>query len=199
MKKGDLDIRALKTYGFGPISPMWWGTLAFIALEGTGFALTIGAYLYLMTSNSQWPLAAEPPDLLFGTLITITLLASVIPNHILKRSARQEDLAGVRMGLLVMVALGALPLIFRIFEFRGLGVSWDENAYGSIVWFLLGLHTTHLLTDFGDTAVLAALMFTRHSRTGRRFSDVEDNAVYWDFVVISWLPIYLLIDWVPRW
>ena len=35
-------------------------------------------------------------------------------------------------------------------------------------------------------------------RNGRRFSDVSDNAFYWDFVVLSWLPIYFLIYWVPR-
>jgi heme/copper-type cytochrome/quinol oxidase subunit 3 len=67
-----------------------------------------------------------------------------------------------------------------------------------VVWFLLGLHTTHLLTDVADTIVLTALMFTRHGFNGRRFSDVTDNAFYWDFVILSWLPIYFLIYWVPR-
>jgi cytochrome c oxidase subunit 3 len=28
---------------------------------------------------------------------------------------------------------------------------------------------------------------------------VEDNAVYWDFVVASWLAIYALLYWFPRW
>jgi hypothetical protein len=36
---------------------MWWGTLGFCALEGMGFALAIGAYLYLVQVNPQWPLA----------------------------------------------------------------------------------------------------------------------------------------------
>jgi len=40
-------------------------------------------------------------------------------------------------------------------------------------------------------------MFTRHGR-GKRFSDVEDNAFYWYFVVLSWLPLYLVLYWVPR-
>jgi heme/copper-type cytochrome/quinol oxidase subunit 3 len=66
-----------------------------------------------------------------------------------------------------------------------------------MVWVLLGLHTAHLLTDLGDTLVLTALMFTRHAK-GKRFSDVEDNAFYWNFVVLSWLPIYALLYWAPR-
>ena len=93
---------------------------------------------------------------------------------------------------------GVLPLIVRVFEFRALNVSWDTNAYGSIVWLLLGLHTLHIGTDAVDTLVLTALMFTKNGHMQRRFSDVNDNAVYWDFVVVSWLPIYFLLYWFPR-
>ena len=61
----------------------------------------------------------------------------------------------------------------------------------------MGLHTAHLLTDVVDTGVLTALMFTRHAR-GRRFVDVSENAFYWYFVVLVWLPLYAVIYWVPR-
>ena len=89
-----------------------------------------------------------------------------------------------------MCAFGIAPLIVRWFEFATLNILWDANAYGSMLWMLLGLHTAHLLTDVGDTIVLAVLMFTRHGYSGRRFGDVQDNAFYWDFVVVTWLPIY---------
>ena len=193
-----IDLSGLKTYAFGLRMPMWWGTLGFITLEGTAFALAIGTYFYLMSVNQPWPISAKPPGLLPGSLVTLILLASAIPNYLLKNWARTEDLRRVRLGLIILSIFGVLPLIVRAFEFTQLNVSWDANAYGSILWFLLGLHTTHLLTDLGDTLVLTTLMFTRHV-TGRRFSDVEDNAVYWDFVVLSWLPIYLVLYWVPRW
>jgi heme/copper-type cytochrome/quinol oxidase subunit 3 len=104
----------------------------------------------------------------------------------------------VRIAMVLMCLFGLAPLIVRGFEFPALDVRWDANAYGSILWFLLGLHTVHLLTDFGDTLVLTALMFTRHGSRPRRFSDVGDNAFYWDFVVASWVPLYVLIYWVPR-
>jgi cytochrome c oxidase subunit 3 len=90
-----------------------------------------------------------------------------------------------------------VPLVLRVFEFTTLNVRWDDNAYGSILWLILGLHTTHLITDFADTVVLTVLMFTKHGQ-GKRFSDVEDNAVYWDFVVLSWLPIWALLYGFPR-
>jgi len=191
-----VDVSELPTYGFGPQSPIWWGTLGFVALEGTGFALAIGAYLYLAHLAPNWPIALPQNDIWAATILTLLLLVSAVPNYLLDRWAKQQDLRKVRIGLVVMSVLGLAPLVARVFEFRALTVLWDSNAYGSIVWFLLGLHTTHLLTDVGDTIVLTALMFTRHAKSGKRFSDVSDNAFYWYFVVASWLPIYLLLYWV---
>jgi heme/copper-type cytochrome/quinol oxidase subunit 3 len=88
-------------------------------------------------------------------------------------------------------------LVIRGFEFATLNVSWYANAYGSVVWLLLGLHTTHLITDTIDTAVLAVLLCTGPLE-GKRFVDVSENALYWYFVVLSWLPIYAVIYWAAR-
>jgi cytochrome c oxidase subunit III len=191
------DVSDLPDYAFGNRMTPFWGTLAFMTLEGTGFALAAGSYLYLVWLNPQWPLADKPPDLLWSSLLTAVLLISFWPDHIAKRSAKHEDLHKVRRDLLIMSFVAIVVLGLRAFEFGTLNVRWDQNAYGSIVWVLLGLHTAHVLTDAIDTFVLTALMFTRHAH-GKRFSDAEDNAFYWDFVVVSWLPIYALIYWVPR-
>src|SRR5205823_5538015 len=82
-------------------------------------------------------------------------------------------------------------------EFTTLNVTCSNDAYGSIVWLLLGLHTTHIATDVVDTGVLTALMFIGPVEE-QRFVDVEENAVYWYFVVLTWLPIYGVIYWAPR-
>jgi heme/copper-type cytochrome/quinol oxidase subunit 3 len=66
-----------------------------------------------------------------------------------------------------------------------------------VVWILLGLHTTHLVTDVFDSIVLAVLFFTGPLE-GKRFVDISENAFYWYFVVFSWLPIYLVLYWGAR-
>jgi heme/copper-type cytochrome/quinol oxidase subunit 3 len=192
------DLSGLPRHAFGPAALTWWGTLGFMALEGVGFLLAAGAYLYLMTLAPKWPLNAPQPNHWPGTVVALLLLASLPLNHLLSRWAKAEDLGRVRLGLVGMCVFGLLPLAVRCFEFDAVNVRWDSNAYGSVVWFLLGLHTTHLLTDLGDTVVLTAMMFTRHGQNGRRFSDVSDNAFSWDFVVLTWLPIYGLLYWMPR-
>ena len=192
------NLSGLDTHGFGPRTLTWWGTLGFMALEGSGFALAGGSYLYLMALAPAWPLNAPKPDFWPGTIVTGLLLASLPLNHLMSKWAREEEQRKVQIGLVAMSLFGVAPLVARWFEFPALNVRWDSNAYGSALWFLLGLHTTHLLTDLADTIVLAVLMFTRHGKNGRRFADVSDNAFYWDFVVLAWLPIYALLYWVPR-
>jgi cytochrome c oxidase subunit III len=193
----ELDVSALPTYGFGTRMTMWWGTLAFCVLEGAGFALAAAAYLFLWVNNPDWPIETGPPGLLWSSLVLLVMLASLWPNLLATRDARNEDLPRVRRDLVILSAIGVVLLVLRAFEFTTLGVAWDRNAYGSLVWVLLGLHTAHLLTDLGDTLVLTALMFTRHAH-GKRFSDVEDNAFYWNFVVLAWVFLYALLYWVPR-
>jgi cytochrome c oxidase subunit 3 len=193
-----LDVTDLTGHGMGTASPSWWGTLAFMLIEGTGFGLAIIIYLYLMSLASKWPVEAPAPDLLPGTLMTALLVASVVPNMLLARWAKRQDMIKVRIGLIIMAVLGVVPIVIRAFEFPAMHISWDQNAYGSIVWLMLGLHTTHLITDLVETIVLLCLMFSRHGDNPRRYGDVGDNAMYWNFVVATWIPVYLCLYWIPR-
>ncbi|MEZ2410660.1 heme-copper oxidase subunit III [Bosea sp. RCC_152_1] len=184
------DLSDLPMHGHGRASPTFWGTMAFMLLEGSGFALVIAVYFYLAGLAPQWPPAGALPDPGPGSWITLLLLVSLVPNLFVARWAGEGDLRKVRIGLVVMSVLGIAPLVLRIYEFPALKVMWDSNAYGSTLWLLLGLHTTHLATDVVDTLVLLAIMFTRHGDNRRRFGDVQDNALYWNFVALTWLPIY---------
>jgi cytochrome c oxidase subunit III len=193
-----LDVSDLPSHAFGHRGVMWWGTMGVIAIEGTVFALTAVAYFFIWSHSRTWPLSVPPPDLFWGTLNTAVLLASCWPNHFTKKAAERYDLAKVRIGMVLCMLFAAAFLIIRIFEFASLNCRWDTNAYGSLLWVLLGLHTAHLLTDALDTAVLTVLIFTGPLED-RRFVDVSENAMYWYFVVLAWLPIYVVVYWTPRW
>lgn len=197
MTRSVVDVSGLPTYAFGSRVTPWWGTFSFCLLEGTGFALGIGGYLYLAVTNTHWAKDAVPLSLAWSALFTLLLIASALPNFLIKRAATRENLRAVRLLLVVMSSVGLVLIWLRILEFSALPVRWSDNAYGSFVWLLLGLHGVHVLTDVADTLVLTVLMFTRHG-TGKRFSDAEDNAFYWYFVVLSWLPLYAVLYWLPR-
>lgn len=193
-----LDVQALPSFGFSHRSLMWWGTLGLIAIEATVFALAIVSYFYLYSQASAWPPRQQPPELLWGTLNTAILLLSLLPNWFTKRAAERLDLRATRRGFLLCLLCSLAFLAVRVMEFRTLNTRWDDSAYGSVVWLLLGLHTVHLITDTYDSLVLTVLLYTGPLE-GRRYVDVSENAVYWYFVVYSWLPIYGVLYLAPRW
>jgi heme/copper-type cytochrome/quinol oxidase subunit 3 len=45
--------------------------------------------------------------------------------------------------------------------------------------------------------VMTAMMY-RQPVEGRRFVDVSENAEYWYFVIVTWLPIYFVVYLYPR-
>ena len=193
------DVSGLPTHAFSFRSLTWWGIIGFMVIEGTAFALTIAAYFFLMSQEQEWaPRPWDPPGLFAGTLFTLVMLLSEIPNTMIKKAANAYDLEAVNKLLTVMTAIGAFLLVIRALEFNSLHVMWYDNAYGSIIWALLFLHTTHVVTDWADTIVLCGLMRTPHGEDPRRMVDTDENALYWRFVWLSWLPIYALIYWVPR-
>src|SRR4051794_7060485 len=171
--------------------------MGLIVIEGMAFVLAIAAYFYIRLRNATWPPNLPPPLLLWGTVNTFVLLASAVPNELAKKAAERVDLAQVRLWLLVCLVFGVGFNVIRVFEFMSLNCSWDTNAYGSIVWLLLGLHTVHIATDVVDTAVLTLLMFVGPVEE-KRFVDVAENSMYWYFVVLTWLPIYGVLYWAPR-
>src|SRR3954470_7849599 len=192
-----LDVSHLAPGAFGHRSILWWGTMGMILIEGMAFALMIAAYFYLRMRNSTWPANVPPPDLKWGTLNMAVLLVSAIPNELAKKAGERVDLPAVRLWLVVCLAFGVAFNVIPGFEFATLHVLWNTNAYGSVVWMLLGLHTVHIATDVLDTGVLTALMFVGPIEE-KRFVDVAENAVYWYFVVLAWLPVYAVIYIAPR-
>jgi heme/copper-type cytochrome/quinol oxidase subunit 3 len=193
-----LDVSSLPNYAFGHQGLIWWGTVGYMVIEGSMFVMTLMAYYFLRTRSTEWPPSAPNPDLTWATVNTVLLIVSGLPNHLTKLAAERFDLRRVQILLPICTLFGGAFIAVRALEFTTLGVGWDTNAYGSIVWFILGLHTTHIVTDVVETAVLTVLMFTAHVEP-KRFVDVSENALYWDFIILSWLPVYFTIYFAPRW
>ncbi|MGD9762843.1 MAG: heme-copper oxidase subunit III [Candidatus Binatia bacterium] len=193
----EIDAGALDTYGFGARGIVWWGVMAFIAIETVMLGLTAAAYGYLYLNAPEWPPGRLLPAWHWPTINLALLLASLVPMVWTARTARRFEERGVAIGLLICCALGAASCLIRPLEFRALNTAWDRNAYSSVVWTLLGLHTTHLVAEVVETIVIT-IWFLRGARAPRTWVDVGDNALYWYFIVGAWVPVYGLIVWFPR-
>jgi cytochrome c oxidase subunit 3 len=193
-----IDVSQLPTYAFGHHALTWWATWSMILMEGTMLIILLVSYFFLRTDVPEWPPAHTlPPNLFWGTLNTVIILVSVFPNQLAKKAAESLDVGGVRIWLIVTLLFAVAFAVVRIFEFKNLNCHWQTNAYGSIVWFNMGFHTAHLLTDMVDTVVLIVLMFVGPIE-GPRFVDVSENSIYWNFVVVIWLLVYVVIYLAPR-
>jgi len=193
-----LDVSHTPTVVFGNRSIIWWGQWGMMAIEGTMFAIFIATYFFLRTRETDWPPGYSLPALKWGTINLAILVLSCIPNAIVKRKAENGELGAVRLGLIVMVVIAIVNCAIRALEFPSLNCTWDGNAYGSATWTLIGFHTFHLVADTLDTLVLVIIMFVTPIE-GRRFEDVSINAIYWYFIVVTWVATYLVIYWAPRW
>ena len=110
-----LEVSALPSYGFSHRSLVWWGTLGLIAVEATVFGLAIVAYFFLRSHASVWPLNGPPPDLTWGTINTLVMLLSAVPNWLTKRAAERSDRGRARFWLVVCLVFAlTFPWMLRV-------------------------------------------------------------------------------------
>ncbi len=117
-----LDVSQLPSYKFSHHSIIWWGTMGLIAVEGTVFALAVAAYFYLWSQAQSWPMSSAPPELLWGTVNIVLLLASIWPNHWTKKAGEDGDNRKIKIGLSIVVLLGIAMLVVRALELGALNV-----------------------------------------------------------------------------
>lgn len=195
-----MDVSHLPTHAFGIRDIMAWGTFAFIIIEGFTLFLAAASYLYLTKNFGGWPPEGTPrPDVAAPTLQVIVMLATLPFMQWLSRRAHDHDLERVRFGLTVAAGISVLINGLRAWELlRSLNVRWDTNAYGSAQWLIVGAHGTLLLIQLYELAGMA-LIFWRGPVETKHFSDAADVAVYWAFIVLGWLPLYVLCFLLPHW
>jgi heme/copper-type cytochrome/quinol oxidase subunit 3 len=201
-----LNVSHLPEHVLDHHAPIWWGNILMLAIETTVFALLIATYFYLRINFNQWPpprvdqfpIIHNPlPKLLIPTTNMILLVLSLIPMIIIDRAALRRDARTIKFGLLVSILFCAGALILRFYEFPALYFKWNDNAYASAAWTLLGMHLFHLMVASGEILLMSLWMFLR-GLDDKHALDIRTTAVYWYWVVGIWLPIYGIVFWGPR-
>ena len=188
-----IDVSALEAETVDSRSLLWWGNLGMMAIEGTMFAMLIATYLYLRMVNLDWPPSTVPrPDLLWPTVNLGILLLTFIPARILDRAAFRDNVPLCRLALGVCVVAGAAFLIIRFRVLANLGYKWSDHAYGSVVWTCIGFHLLHVIAATAETALLFVYSLVRPILK-KQLLDFRCLAVYWYFVIVTWLPLYFIV------
>jgi heme/copper-type cytochrome/quinol oxidase subunit 3 len=193
-----IDVSALPTVVFGSRATSWWGMMCFMAIESTTMAICAASYFYLRKNFNAWPPEGTPlPSLLIPTISVIALLSSNGIALAMDRAAKAEDFARTQLWLIVGTLAGLALFGLRLLEFKSLNTSWDSNAYGSIIWVIMGVHGSLLFMDTLETGGLAVVFLMGRAQE-KHYTHASENAIYWVFTTFSWLPLYLTIFLGPR-
>ncbi|MGP0174196.1 cytochrome c oxidase subunit 3 [Pseudomonas sp. NCHU5208] len=194
-----VDVSSLSRFQAGPEAPLWWGIVGLVLIEGTVVASFIASYFYLRLYQPQWPPAGvAPPELLWSTLNLIMLLASCVTMWWAGNQLKQDRRRRFTLATATSVLLASLVLLSRWQQFHALDVRWDSSPYGSIVWTISGFHFLHVISAVIGTAVVVLLGLRGFFTRQRQIAVVVDT-LYWYFVGLVWIPLYLVLYWVPRW
>jgi heme/copper-type cytochrome/quinol oxidase subunit 3 len=196
--QGSIDVSALPETTFGHRAVTWWGTLGFMAAEGTTLVVCAVAYLYLQRNFQTWPPAGVPlPSLTIPTIQAALMLLSIPVVMATSRAARRLDLDRVRIGMVLATVFALVFCVLRWFEFRALHTRWDTNAYGSAAWAIVFAHATLLVAQLAEGAAITALLYLGPVEP-KHIADVDDSCLYWYFMTGAWIVLYLLVFVSPR-
>jgi len=191
------DVADLPTTTFGHRSMMWWGTVGYLVIEGTTLLICAGTYFYLRKNFPTWPPEhVLRPGLTAAGVQAGLMLVSNVPMAMVDRAARRVDLQTVRAGMAICSLLAVVMCVVRALEFGALHVRWDSNAYGSVAWATLVTHSTLLLLETVETLVFTLLLFSPDMEQ-RDLSAAVDNARYWYFMTLVWLPLAAIVFLSP--
>jgi cytochrome c oxidase subunit 3 len=193
------DVSALPDHAFSHHAPIWWGNLLMIFIEGAAFAILAASYFYIRRNFDSWPPPRTLlPDLGVSSINLLVIVISAAPFWYAARLAREEaSPLVIGLWLTLGVLFGVVAIVLRGFEFAALHTRYDSNAYGSITWTILAVHLAHLLAGTLETFLIALVMFVGPVEK-KHYTDATVMAVYWYFIVISWVALYLIVFIAPR-
>jgi len=151
-------------------------------------------YARVAATGGTWPPAGielfDPFHLpLFNTLLLLTSGTTVTWAH---HALLEGDRQGLKWGLWLTVALGALFTCVQAIEYMEAGFGFGGNMYGATFFMATGLHGFHVLIGTIFLLVCLVRVYLGHF-TPERHLGFEFAAWYWHFVDVVWLFLFASI------
>jgi cytochrome c oxidase subunit I+III len=206
MPRTALDVADLPATTFDYRSPLWWGNAILLMIETAMFGVMIAVYFTTVMNIRPFPpvrtdrlpvLYESSPDLTLPVVGLAAILASLIPAIWLDIAARKRDVRAVKILLPVTLVVNLALVIIRYYEFDSLHFKWNDNAYGSAAWMILGLHMFHLIALLCEDICLAFWTYYK-GFDDKHAVDITVAAVYWYWIVGIWLILFPIVYFVPR-
>jgi cytochrome c oxidase subunit III len=201
-----LDVRDLPAIAFDERSPLWWGNALGLFIETAMFGILVAIYVTVAMNTDPFPpirsdqlptIRDTSPDLTLPIIGLIVLVVSLLPGIWLDLSVRRRDVRSIKILLPITLAFNIAAFVIRYYEFDSLHFKWNDNAYGSIVWMLLGMHLLHIVVLGVEDIYLLIWTFIK-GVDDKHALDLTVTAVYWYWIVGMWVLLFPLIYLTPR-
>jgi cytochrome c oxidase subunit III len=201
-----IDVQDLPSTLLDYDEPIWWGNLLGLIIETVLFGILVSVYFSVWMNLSPFPppkvegartIYDPVPDLLIPTINLIVLLVSLIPGILLDLAAREKNEKKVKILLPITLSINVVAIVLRFYEFDALHFKWDDNAYGSITWMILGTHLLHLFILCAEDIYLLVWTF-KEGLDDKHALDITVMATYWYWIVGVWILMYGLVYMAPR-
>jgi heme/copper-type cytochrome/quinol oxidase subunit 3 len=201
-----LDVSHLPAVEFDERSPLWWANTLGLFIETTMFGILVAIYVTVAMNTDPFPpirsdrlpvLRDAVPDLFLPTIGLIVLLVSLIPGIWLDISARRRDARSIKIAIVITLAFNIAAFFIRYYEFDSLHFKWNDNAYGSITWMILGMHMLHIIVLGAEDIYLLIWTFAK-GVDEKHALDLTVTATYWYWIVGMWVLLFPLIYLTPR-
>ena len=186
-----------------------YGMILFIASEVMFFVAWFWAYfdasLYpgeaIQATRTELTGGNWPPDgietfdpwhlPLINTLVLLTSGTTVTWAH---HALQHNDREGLKWGLVLTVALGAIFTVFQVFEYQHAAFGFSGHIYGATFFMATGFHGFHVIV--GTIFLLVCLLRAMAGHfTSQHHFGFEAAAWYWHFVDVVWLFLFVTIYW----
>jgi cytochrome c oxidase subunit III len=201
-----LDVRDVPAIAFDTRSTLWWGNTLLLMIETAMFGILVALYFNVMQNTSPFPppridrfpvLYDSWPDLTLPVTGFIVLVVSLVPGIWVDIAARRRNASQIKIGLIITLAFNIAAFVIRYYEYDSLHFKWDDNAYGSITWMILGMHMLHIIALGCEDIYLLIWTFIK-GVDDKHTLDLTVTAVYWYWIVGVWVLLFPLIYILPR-
>lgn len=168
------------------------GMYLFIISEVMLFGAFFTAYFFIRvvsTKHGWFPIGDDELPKLIAGVNTAILISSSFTMHWALECARNENRAGLRVGMLTTFLLGLTFLTVQINEYVHIGFAPQDHAQGTIFYSLTGLHGAHVFVGLNLLLYTTIRTFRGHF-TAKEHRGVEVPGIYWHFVDVMWIVVY---------
>lgn len=167
----------------------------FLASDVMFFGTLIGTYLIYKGRSIVGPYPLDVLDIPLTTVSTFVLLMSSFLMVLALHSLREDDIPRFRLWTFGVAFFGAIFLGFQVYEFRHfveLGLTLDQNLFGSTFFVLTGTHGVHVAIGVLWLLSIVVASYVRPMRA-KDATYLEVAGLYWHFVDIVWIVIFTLV------